>query len=59
MLATEARDLGLETVLSFPTLRDISPVSKIKVVPVPSKVAFSEFIERFEELTSLKGPAYE
>ncbi|HHA2288638.1 TPA: HD family hydrolase [Enterobacter ludwigii] len=50
MLATEARDLGMEKVLDYPSLRDISPSVIIKVVPMLPKAAFSAFLERFAEL---------
>lgn len=50
MLATEARDLGMEKVLDYPSLRDILPSVIIKVVPMLPKAAFSAFLERFAEL---------
>ncbi|HFQ9141953.1 TPA: HD family hydrolase [Enterobacter cancerogenus] len=53
MLATECRDLNMESVMNYPTLKNISPSPSVRVEPMKPKAAFQAYLDRFEELTAL------
>lgn len=51
ILATESRDLGMEAILDYPTLKGILPASNLDIAPLKPELAFSAFISKFNELT--------